>query len=559
MQSSVSYPDRPPRALARTVFLLLAAAAGGCSGNGDGFLPVVFERPETAVSYKVVLEGLPSDEITALAEQSLASYRLRVKGAASLAFLRRRAESDVDILLKILRSRGYYSASAGVTIEETEPGTALVTITAEPGQAYTLTRHNLVIEQAGTVAPPLLDAAALGSPVGDQALAAAIAAAEAAAVVELHRAGFPYAKFKGRSGLADPLAATLEVESAIAAGPAFTFGAVTFDGLKTVDENYLLSYLPWEAGQTFDAQALREFQRLLFTTDLFAAVAVLPPDEAPSGAEEPAPLPVTVALEEGPRRRITGGLHYDTDLGPTVQASFEHRNLFGANERLLAEADIGLVEQSLGFGVRKPQFLRPGQDLLISLTLQRTDKDAFDALTFNVFAGLERQVSDRCRGGLGALGEASVIDDNGKEATAYLLGSPLFATYDGSNDLFNPTDGERLRLEATPFFGVFDHSDTEFLVLDATGSIYRPLDDGNRFVIAARGRVASILAPRSATRALARGASLGGLQSNSRSRWPRAKSRALSASLPKVLPMLWKNPVANSKRPSPFAGSISTV
>ncbi|MGR3717587.1 MAG: autotransporter assembly complex protein TamA [Thermohalobaculum sp.] len=495
MQSSVSYPDRPHRALARTVFILLAAVAGGCSGNGDGFLPAVFERPETAVSYKVVLEGSPSDEITALAEQSLASYRLRAKGAASLAFLQRRAESDVDILLKILRSRGYYSASAGVTIEETEPGTALVTITAEPGQAYTLTRHNLVIERAGTVAPPLLDAAALGSPVGDQALSAAIAAAEAAAVVELHRAGFPYAEFEGRSGLADPSAATLEVESTIAAGPAFTFGAVTFDGLETVDEAYLLSYLPWDAGQAFDASALREFQHRLIATDLFAAVAVRPPDEAPRGAEEPAPLPVTVALEEGPRRRITGSLRYDTDLGPTVRVAFEHRNLFGANERFLVEVDVGLDEQSLGFGVRKPQFLRPGQELLAGLTLQRTDKDAFDALTVNVFAGLERQVNDRWRGGLGALGEASVIDDNSKEATAYLLGAPLFATYEGSNDLFNPTDGERLRLEATPFFGVFDHSDTEFLVLNATGSIYRPLDDGNRLVIAARGRVASILAP----------------------------------------------------------------
>ena len=495
MQPSVSDPDRQHRALARTVCILLAAVVGGCSGNGDGFLPAVFERPETAVSYEVVLEGSPSDEITGLVEQSLASYRQRDTGAASLAFLRRRADSDMPTLLKILRSRGYYSASAGVTIEETEPGTALVTITAEPGQAYTLTRHNLVIERAGAVAPPPLDAAALGSPVGDQALSAAIAAAEVAAVAELHKAGFPYAEFKGRSGLADPSTATLEVESTIAAGPAFTFGAVTFDGLETVDEVYLLSYLPWEAGQAFDAPALREFQHRLIATDLFAAVAVRPPDEAPPGAEEPAPLPITVALEEGPRRRIVGSLRYDTDLGPTVRASFEHRNLFGANERLLAEAEGGLVEQSLGLGLRKPQFLRPGQELLTGLTLQRTDKDAYDARTFNVFAGLERQVSDRWRGGLGALGEASDIDDNGDEAKAYLLGVPFFAAYEGSNDLFNPTDGERLRLEATPFLGEFDHSDTEFLVLNATGSIYRPLDDGRRFVIAARGRVASILAP----------------------------------------------------------------
>ena len=108
MRSSAPSPHRPRRALVRIVCLLLAATAGGCSGNDDGLLPVIFERPETAVSYEVVLKGSPSDEITVLSEQSLASYRLRAKGAASLAFLRRRAESDVPILLKILRSRGYY-------------------------------------------------------------------------------------------------------------------------------------------------------------------------------------------------------------------------------------------------------------------------------------------------------------------------------------------------------------------------------------------------------------------------------------------------------------------
>jgi translocation and assembly module TamA len=345
------------------------------------------------------------------------------------------------------------------------------------------------------VASSPLDAAALGSPVGDQALAAGIAAAEAAAVAELHKAGFPYAEFKGRSGLADPSVATLEVESTIAAGLAFTFGAVTFDGLKTVDEAYLLSYLPWEAGQAFDATALREFQRLLFATDLFSAAAVRAPQEPPEGADEPAPLPVTVALEEGPRRRIAGGLRYDTDQGPAVRAAFEHRNLFGANERLLIEGEIGPDEQSLGIGVRKPQFLRPGQDLLTSLTLERTDKDAYDGLVFNVFAGLERQVSDRWRGGLGGLGEISDIDDNSDEATAYLLGVPFFAAYENSNDRVNPTDGERLWLGATPFVGEFDRDDTEFMVLNARGSIYRPVDDGGRFVVAARGRVATILAP----------------------------------------------------------------
>jgi len=203
---------------------------------------------------------------------------------------------------------------------------------------------------------------------------------------------------------------------------------------------------------------------------------------------------VTVVLEEGPRRRIAGGLRYDTDLGPSGRASYEHRNLFSANERLLVQAEAGLVKQSFGLGFRKPQYLRPGQELLSDLTLTRITDDAYDALSVTLFAGLERQVTDRWRGGLGGLGEVSEIDDDGEETIAYLLGVPFFAAYDGSNNLLNPTEGQRLRFKATPFGGVYDNSDTEFLVLDATGSIYQPLDQDHHYVVAARARVGSILA-----------------------------------------------------------------
>ena len=495
MQTTLPPPHWLRRAFARTIGLLLTAVAGGCSGDSDGLLPVVFERPETAVAYELVLEGSPSDEITDLVESSLASYRLSTKGAASLAFLRRRAEGDVPTLLKILRSRGYYSSGADVTVEETGAGAARVTIALEPGPPYILSGHSLVIETTGTVAPVPLDAAALGSPIGSQALSAGIAAAEAAAVAELRRTGFPYAEFKGRSGLADPTTATLEVESTIAAGAAYAFGPVIFDGLDAVDEAYLLSYLPWEEGQAFDTDALRAFQRDLFATDLFSAAAVRAPETSPEGAREPIPLPVAVVLDEGPRRRVAGGLRYDTDLGVTARASFEHRNLFGANERLLIEAEAGLVEQRLGFGIRKPQFLRSGQDLLTDLTFLRTTDDAYDAETLTGFVGLERQVNERWSGGLGVLGEASLIDDNDEETKAYLLGAPFFATYEGSNSLFDPTEGMRLRAAATPFLGVVDASHSEFLVLDTIGSIYQPLDDEHLYVLAARGRLATILAP----------------------------------------------------------------
>jgi len=479
---------------------LLLPLLAGCSTEGR--IPELdpFARSETAVSYDIVMHGSPSDEVASLAEQSLALYRLHDKGAPSLAFLRRRTEGDVVTLVKILKSQGYYSAQVTVKVESapTEAdggGSALVTLAIEPGRQFTLTRHEIVVEETGDIAPPTLDAAQHGSPVGAGAVAAQIAAAEASVVRELRRTGFPYAEFKSRSGLADPAAATLHVESVISAGPHFRFGPVLFEGVGQIDEAYLLSYVPWQVDQTFNDEALTDYQRSLFATELFSSVAVRIPESAPDTGTAPASLPITVLVEEGPRNSVAGSLRYSTDLGPALRASYEHRNLFGANERFLAEAEAGLVEQSIGLGYRKPQFRYPGQDLLSELTVARTVDDAFDAISIAAFVGLERKLKGNWKVGLGGLGEVSWIDDEGVDTQAYLLGVPAFAEYDGANDLLDPSEGARLRVEATPFIGVHEGSDTEFLVLDAKGAGYFPLIGEKDLVLAARGRLATIVAP----------------------------------------------------------------
>lgn len=471
-----------------------ALALAGCGGD-DGLGPVVFADPETALTYEVELSGSPSEDVTLLAEQSLTAYRFQENGAPSLAFLRRRGEADVPVLLKILRSEGFYTATVTAKAENTGPGTAVLRIAVEPGGAFTLTEHAMLIEQSGVVAPPEMKAEKFGSPVGGQARAADIAAAEAAVVADLHRRGYPYAQFKGRSGLADPEAGTLTVESRISAGPSYVHGRVDYVGLDQVNKEYLDTYHTFIPGDRFDTSDLDEFQRRLFGTELFSAVSVRPP-ETPPETTGGGPLPVTVTVEEGPRRRVEGGLRYDTDLGPTVRASFEHRNLGGSNERLLIQGEAGLVEQSFGIGLKKPQFRRRhGQDLLGDITIARTNDDAFDALTLTGFAGIERQLSKSWRAGLGGLGEVSEIDDDGDESTAYLLGAPFFIEYNGSNDLLNPTKGKRMRFEATPFGGVEDKKPSEFLVLDASGAIYQRLDKERRYIVAARGRAATILSP----------------------------------------------------------------
>jgi len=262
--------------LRAAVPLLLAAALGAC-GSGPTLDGPVFEAPETAVEYTVAVEGLPNEDMLALAEASLATYRRQDDGAQSVAFLRRRAEGDVELIQKLLRSRGYFAGRVEVEVSVEEPPAAdgaaadgadapetqaQVRFTVEPGAAFTLTRHDFDVDDPSGTAPEL-SAKELGSPVGAAAAAEPIVDAETAAVETLRNFGFPYAERGNRRAVADLEAKTLEIDTPLATGPAAIFGPVLFEGLKDVRARYLLTYLPWTEGDRFDRSKLRTFQRAL--------------------------------------------------------------------------------------------------------------------------------------------------------------------------------------------------------------------------------------------------------------------------------------------------------
>lgn len=469
--------------------LLLPLAA--CSSDDGLSEPLFFEEPETAVTYEIVLDGMPSETSQELAEQSLAVYRQQEAGAASPAFLRRRAESDRDILQKILRAEGHFRAEVDIAVEEgkTETDPAVVIITVSPGPAFTLKRHDLTLTRADDRAP-VLDAAALGSPVGRAAEAAPILEAENEARTRLIRNGFPYAETGNRRAVADLETATLEIETPFDPGPFSTYGPTVYEGLEDVCARYLTTYRPWQQGEVFNAERLRDFQQGLISTDLFATVTVAPPETPPEDGEN---LPVTVKAEERPFRTIGAGARYNTDKGPSATATFEHRNLFCENETISVRAIAGLELQELAIGYREPQYLRPGQDLIGGLTLKHEEDDAFDELSATATLGIQRRVSKRWVLGVGGLLEASEINDDTGDSTAFLGGVPTFAEYDRTDDPLDPTKGERLRVDVTPFAGTFDDEFATFLVADATGSLYYDITGEKRYVLAGRARLGSIV------------------------------------------------------------------
>jgi len=474
--------------------ILLGLALAGCSSDpvSESFQ---FTRPETAISYQPEVQGAPSEEVKDLLSKSLGIFRRAENGAQSVAFLRRRAEGDIEIAQKILRSYGYYEATVSARVEGTgktkdSPIRAIIMI--EPGRPYILEKHTIHYEGFGTghAPPDIGNAASFGSPVGATAQASLILQAEIDAEARLQTVGYPYAEGAGRDALADTEKATIEIDSRVNTGPFYRFGPISFEGAPNVDRDYLLTYLPWAGGDTFDASQTRFYQREMMSTGLFKSGQVSPPAEPPDGDV----VPITVTLEEAPARSISIGARYFTDTGPEFRLTFEHRNLFGANERLNASLRAGTEEQSLELRLRKPQYLRSGQDLTSNFKFGREDNDAFTTTGFTGDIGLERKLGPRWTVGLGLLGEYSVTEDVGKNPVAILGGVASFAEYDSSDDLLDPTRGQRLRFDVIPFFGSFDDEPTTFLHIDTRGSAYYDILDDKRYILAGRFRAATIVA-----------------------------------------------------------------
>ena len=173
---------------------------------------------------------------------------------------------------------------------------------------------------------------------------------------------------------------------------------------------------------------------------------------------------------------------------------WEHRNLFGAAEKLILSLDGTEIDQTAIAMFSKPGFISPRQSLKLATEFHHADTDAFREWSTKVSAALERRLGEHWTVSAGVLGEAATIKDDGASTQSYLAGLPLAATWSTveAADLLDPTKGWRVSMAAAPYAGSSEGS-IAFLESEAQASVYLPLDSAKRHVFAARVRVGSLV------------------------------------------------------------------
>ena len=359
----------------------------------------------------------------------------------------------------------------------------------EPGKIYLLEDYLIRYVESPAPGPELPQGLEdLELSLGMPARAADIVAAEQRLTRLLREGGYPFVRIVERDAVVDHALGALTVTLSVDAGPAASFGPTRIEGLVSIEEDSMLPLLAWEEGEPWDQRKLEEARLNFARTALFESV-VFEPAESLNDAGG---LPIAIQVIEADHRSIGGGLNYSTDLGPGANASWEHRNLFGRNERLALTLQASTDEQRAEANFEKPRFWRPDQSLLADLTYLQRDVEAFQEQSLRGFTGLERSIATiwQIRAGLGA--EVSRLKDEDGKKSFLIYDLPIGVVRDARDDPLNPTEGTRVAFTLTPSFGTIDEN-VLFLTNDLSASTYLSVHPEDRVILAARGRIASIL------------------------------------------------------------------
>ncbi len=441
------------------------------------------------VRYSVAVTGL-DDRLAARFRTD--SELFKGRGAvANLAQINRRATEDRDLIDLLLRSLGYYG---GRTVTTIAPGIPVaVTLAVDPGPLYHVGSVTLALPP-GT--PAGLVEAGIGVKVGDPLGAAAIMAGQDGLKAYLATRGHPFATIDPPAIEVDHVTHTATLTQRVDPGAAGRFGRIRVDGPSIVGQAGIERLARWRLGDPYTAADLDDLRRALIATGLVGGVTITPiaAGPAPGGGET---IDVVVRTDTAPLRTVAATGGYSTSQGLRLEASWQHRNLLPPNGAVTFRAIAAQREQLVGAELRRQNWRRRDQTLTFDLFGDSATQDAFNARTFQVGATVERETNliwqKQWYYSLGPQALISIERDKSQPTnplkTYYIAATPASLTYDGSDNLLDPTRGFRLTGRASPELS-FASGTFGYVKLQVEATTYLPLSD--RVTLAARGHLGTI-------------------------------------------------------------------
>ncbi|WP_313808589.1 BamA/TamA family outer membrane protein [Sphingobium sp.] len=445
--------------------------------------------------YTITLSGVEEIADTQFTTRfnELSALHLGEGKPANLAQINRRIKEDSDLLDRLLRAKGYYAARIRAAVAAPPPGSdrLAVTFRIAPGARYLLSSVDVTgLETTGEREAKLRAAFPPGP--GDPVDADAILAGELSLRVALAENGFPFGQVEEPEVRIDHEERKGDLDIVVNPGAYRTFGRIVMADETLFSARHVQRIARFHPGDTYMASDVEDLRQALIATGIVSSLTMTPRD-----AGDGEHVDLAIDARPAPLRTIAGELGYGTGEGYRAEISWTHRNFFPPEGAVTLRGVLGTQEQTASFTYRRNNFRRRDNVLTGLVSVSNIKRDAYDARTLTFSGSLERQTNIlfqkkwvwRIGGELIASDEADAFS-NGNRRTFFIAAIPLSLTYDGSDDLLNPTRGFRLGGRFSPELS-FQNSTFAYARVQVDGSVYQPMSD--RIVLAARARFGTIL------------------------------------------------------------------
>ncbi len=285
----------------------------------------------------------------------------------------------------------------------------------------------------------------------------------------------------------NPGRAEAEINLALSTGRRWQFGSVTIEQ-DILRPEFVQRFVPFSAGEHFDADRLTRLQLDLSDSDYFSRVEIetrrpesTDPDVAPQMA-------VVVRTEPNKPRKYLLSAGYGTDTGPRLGLGLEMRRLNTRGHKFRSDLRLSSLQQSLTARYVVPVKQVNRDRVVFGATLRREDLGDTESEAGVVFAALEDNwFGVRRRLYLNLERETyDITGDNSQSSDMLYTGVTL--TYSNVDDILRTRRGYGLNFDIR---GGSDAlvSSVDFLQSSATANIVYPLAAKTRFL--ARARIAA--------------------------------------------------------------------
>ncbi|WP_164116197.1 BamA/TamA family outer membrane protein [Sphingorhabdus sp. Alg239-R122] len=463
---------------------------------------------DSNLSYQVKFDYLDSTEFVADQRgefesrfNQLSKLRNLDDDDANIAQISRRASEDRKLLDQLLRNYGYYDSEIYQLIERGgTAGELEVEFGLQLGPVYTLDDINLgSLLTIKDDYPMLRDAFGLesGTPINsDEIVAANLRLDES-----LAENGYAFAAIGEPDLLIDHADNTGDLTVPVTPEDKYQFGQIIAPDETLMSARHYQRIARFEPGDVYQRSRMDDLRRAILATGLVSSLTLTPVKSEDSNTQgDIKTVNVQVDAVAAPLRTIAGELGYGSGEGFRAEVSWEHRNFFPSEGLVRARGVAGTQEQLVSLLFRRNNFKERDQVLTAQLLVSNINRDAFEASTILLRAGLERQTNlifqKKWTWSIGAeilaTDERDITADNlGTQRKTFFIGAlPATLNYDGSNDLLDPTTGFRLGGQLSPEISLQDGTFT-YVRAQLDTSYYQPVSDN--VVIAGRARVASII------------------------------------------------------------------